>query len=81
MPPRIPKAKVEAAVKALQLYAGASNANACRIGDQQKLYRRAQAKVEAVIKATGVDATDAWEQLGAEARRRGSICPMSGKDI
>lgn len=78
VPPKIPKAKVEAAVKAVQLYAGSTS---CRIHDSQRLFTRMHAKIDAVVKATGMDRDDAHAQIAAEARRRGPICPMPGKDI
>lgn len=70
---------IEAAVRAWQLYMG--KGLTCRIRDEQKLYRRAQAATARVAKKRGMDVYEAERQITAEARRRGGICPMPGKDI
>ncbi len=75
---RPPKKTLEAAVRASQLYAGSMS---CRIGDQQKLHTRLSKLAERLSTITGLDVGDVLQQVGREARRRGPICPMPGKDI
>jgi len=70
---------IEAAVRAWQLYAGCGGH--ARVRDQQKLYTRAMRLTDKVATKRGMDANDAHDQLTREARRRGPICPMPGKDI
>lgn len=71
---------VEAAVRAWQLYIG-RGAGTCRISDEQKLYNRAQRAIAKVAKKRNMDVYEAERQITNEARRRGGICPLPGKDI
>jgi len=75
--PKPPKALLERAVKAAQLYCGSMGAH---VRYQQKLYVRLQRNVEAVARKAGTDANSAHEQIVAEAKRRGCISAMPGKD-
>ena len=52
-----------------------------RLSDEQKLYRRMNSKIAAVAKRRGMDEGDAYRQIMDEAKRRGGIMPMPGKDI
>jgi hypothetical protein len=70
---------IECAVKAAQLYAG--KGLRIRISDEQKLYARMMKAIANVAKKRGMDEGDAYRQITAEARRRGGITPMPGKDI
>lgn len=70
---------IEAAVRAWQLYIG--KGLTCRIRDEQKLYQRAVKLTEKVATKRNMDPHEAERQITAEARRRGGICPMPGKDI
>lgn len=72
-----PKALLERAVKAAQLYCGSTGA---RVRDQQRLYERMQRNVEAVARKAGMDTDSTHEQIIAEAKRRGCIAPLPGKD-
>jgi hypothetical protein len=72
-----PKALLERAVKAAQLYCGSTGA---RIRDQQKLYKRLQRDVESVVKKSGADTQSAHDQIVAEAKKRGCIRGIPGKD-
>lgn len=75
---RPPKKMLEAAVRAWQLYAGATS---CRVVDAQRLYTRAQQSVDRVARASGLSTDDVRDQLTTEAQRRGPVCPTPGKDI
>ena len=71
---------VEEAVKAAQLYHGSAREH-MRIKDEQKLYDRMQRKIDAVARRRGIDRNAAYEQIVGEAKRRGGITPVPGKDI
>ena len=70
---------IEDAVHAAQLYIG--KGLSLRISDEQKLYNRMNKKIASAAKRRGMDEGDAYQQIMAEAKRRGGITPMPGKDI
>ncbi len=70
---------IEAAVYAAQLYIG--KGLRMRVSDEMKLYGRMNRKIAAVAKRRGMDEAAAYQQIMAEAKRRGGILPMPGKDI
>jgi len=74
---RPPKALLERAVKAAQLYCGAE---CLYVKTQQRFYARMDKTINAVADKTGVDRQSAWDQILAEAKRRGCILPRPGKD-
>jgi len=76
---RGPAKDIEDAVRAAQLYIG--KGLSMRITDEQKLYDRMHRKINAVARRRGIDANDAYQQIMGEAKRRGGITPMPGKDI
>jgi len=66
--------QIDTALRALRLYDGSFGY--CRIGQQQRLYRRylaAMKPLEVVV--------DAHEQVAAQARELGPIRPVVGRDI
>ena len=75
--PRPPKALLERAVKAAQLYCGADG---LYVKAQQRFYARMDKAITAVATKAGVDRQQAWNQIHAEAKRRGCIAPQPGKD-
>lgn len=77
--PRGPAKDVEAAVHAARLYHGSLDGT--RIRDAQKLYERMVRKIDAVAKRRKIDRDSAYRQIADEARRRGAITPVPGKDI
>lgn len=76
-----PRSVIEAAVKAMQLYLGIACDPRARLRDEQKLRARVARKVATIVKSTGNTDDNVWNQLENEARRRGKICPLPGKDI
>lgn len=72
-----PKASVEAAVKAWQMYYGADRLDIKR---QQRFYNRAKKLTDKVAAEHGMSSLSAHEQVQAEASRRGKIYPLPGKD-
>jgi hypothetical protein len=76
-----PRAVIEAAVKAMQLYLGIACDPRARLSDERKLRSRVDRKVDVIVKSTGNTSDNVWGQLENEARRRGKICPLPGKDI
>lgn len=74
-----PRPKGESAVKPMQLYLGSVDWASVR--DQDKLYRRAKRAVDAICKRYGMEVAHCWNQVEAEAKRRGPIRPMPGKDF
>lgn len=74
-----PRASAERAVKAMQLYLG--SILYARPRDEQKLYAKARKAVDKAAADHGMTELSAWEQVEAEARKRGKIRPMPGKDI
>lgn len=79
MSARPSKSVLDRAVRLFQLYCGSASTTSMRV--QQRLYDRAQAAARRIAAKTGADAGDVGRQLGDEARRRGCITPMPGKDI
>ena len=77
--PKAPAKDVEAAVRAAQLYHGALGK--LRIRDEQRLYESMTRKIDAVARRRQMDRDTAYRQIADEARRRGPITPMPGKDI
>lgn len=49
-----------------------------RLRDEERLYKRAMASVQKVTQVVGFDA---WDQIEAEAKRRGAITPIPGRDL
>lgn len=72
-----PKASVEAAVKAWQMYYGADGLDIKR---QQRFYNRAKKLTDKVATQHGMSSLSAHEQIQGEAARRGKIYPLPGKD-
>jgi hypothetical protein len=70
---------IEAAVHAAQLYIG--KGLTMRLADEQKLYKRMNSKVATVAKRRGLDEAAAYQQIMNEAKRRGGIQALPGKDI
>lgn len=70
---------IEAAVYAARLYIG--KGLTMRITDEQKLYRSMNRKIALVAKRRGLDEANAYQQIMGEAKRRGGILAMPGKDI
>ena len=70
---------IEAAVYAAQLYIG--KGLRMRVSDEQKLYRRMNQKIAVVAKRRGMDEAEAYRQIVGEAKRRGGVLAMPGKDI
>ena len=52
-----------------------------RVTDEQKLYRRMNSKIAAVAKRLGMDEAEAYRQIVEEAKRRGRLTALPGKDI
>lgn len=70
---------IEAAVRAAQLYIG--KGLTMRIADEQKLYNSMNRKIASVAKRRGMDEAGAYQQIMAEAKRRGGLQATPGKDI
>lgn len=70
---------IEVAVRAAQLYIG--KGLSMRITDEQKLYNSMNRKIANVAKRRGLDEGEAYRQIMGEAKRRGAIMPLPGKDI
>ena len=70
---------IEAAVHAARLYIG--KGLCMRITDEQKLYARMNKKIASVAKRRSMDEGEAYRQIMGEAKRRGGVCPLPGKDI
>lgn len=79
--PHPPKRQLEAAVRDMQVYLGASRPGTVRVRDAQKLYDRVRKKVDRIADKAGISVESAWDQIEAEARRRGVVSPMPGKDF
>jgi len=73
----VAKAKIERAVALAQLYCGSLG---LPIKTQQRFYDRMMRAVQGAAKSAGTTATDAFEQIDREARRRGCTVPRPGKD-
>lgn len=72
-----PKASVEAAVKAWQMYYGSDG---LPIKTQQRFYSKATKLTEKVAREHGMSSLATHEQIQAEASRRGKISSQPGKD-
>lgn len=70
---------MDKAVHAAQLYIG--KGLRMRITDEQKLYASMNRKIAAVAKRLGMDEAEAYRQILAEAKRRGGLVALPGKDI
>jgi hypothetical protein len=70
---------IERAVYAAQLYIG--KGLRMRLSDEQKLFASMNRKIAAVAKRLGMDDGNAYQQIVGEAKRRGGILAMPGKDI
>lgn len=77
--PTARKADVERAVKAMQLYLGSVDYASLR--SQQRLYDRVMRRAHALASSTGISTNSVWEQLQAEAQRRGVVRPLPGRDM
>jgi len=73
---RPPRAMIERAVKAAQIYHGSQGAP---LKYQQKLYERMERAAQSVAKKVGMDFNNALDQITQEALRRGNITAMPGK--
>lgn len=73
------KAMLDRAVADMQRYLGALGK--VRVRDEQRFYDRAMKSVRKIAERTGMDVEDVWDQVEAEARRRGTTLPMPGKDF
>jgi hypothetical protein len=69
----------EAAVRAMQLYIGSQGY--CTVRDQQRLYNRVRKAAERVAREQKVTLSDSWAIISSEARGRGPIRPVLGKDL
>jgi len=82
-PPASPKGRVakdiEGAVRAAQLYIGRGHIRS--ITTEQKLYRGMMRKIAAVAKRRNMPENDAFQQITEEAKRRGGLQALPGKDI
>lgn len=74
-----PKGSLDKAVKAMQLYLGSLDKTTIR--DQQRFKVRIDKFVDKIVKSTGNDDKNVWDQLEAEAKKRGVITPTPGKDF
>lgn len=73
------KSVLDSVVKSMQLYLGSLDKT--RIKDQEKLRRKVDSNIERICKITNMDFSDAWDQIEMEAKKRGKIIPVPGKDI
>ena len=82
-PAKTPKKKIakdiEGAVYAARLYIG--KGLTMRITDEQRLYRNMHRKIASVAKRLGMEEPEAYRQIIAEAKRRGGLLALPGKDI
>ena len=74
---RPPKALLERAVKATQLYCGSDGLH-IRIAN--RFYTRMVAATTKVADVSGMSYDDAANQITSEAKRRGCVSPTPGKD-
>jgi hypothetical protein len=70
---------IETAVRAAQLYIG--KGLTMRLADEQKLYKSMRRKIAGVAKRRAMDEADTYQQIMNEAKRRGGIQAIPGKDI
>lgn len=75
---KIPR-DIEAAIAAAQRYIGCDGK--VNIRDQQRLYDRMMAKIDSVVKKRSLDRQQAHETIVGEAKKRGGVCPIPGKDM
>ncbi len=75
--PRPPRAQLEGAVRAWQLYMGSEG---LPIKAQQRFYDKAMKLTAQVDKKLGSPYPSVHQQITDEARRRGKISPQPGKD-
>jgi len=73
--------EAEAAVRATQLLMGVRHGGRVRLQDEERLYKRMRAAIEKVAKKYNADLVDVSVQVESEARHRGAITPMLGKDL
>ena len=74
------KKKLEVAIRDMRLLLGGRRAR-MRIRDEERLQSRVKKHVDDIVQITGMDPTDVWNQLENEARSRGAMTPLPGKDI
>ena len=79
--PRPSKRQLQAAIHDMQVYLGANRSPTRRIRDTQRLYDRVRRKVDRIADKAGIPPDSAWSQIETEARSRGIISPMPGKDF
>jgi hypothetical protein len=72
-------ALIEKAVKAAQVYIGCEGQ--VRVRDEQKLYTQMRKAITRVADHYAIAEHDAAHQVTEEAKRRGPICPIPGKDV
>lgn len=70
---------LDLAVETMQKYLGSVDFVA--LSAQQKLYDRVAKQLAAIAVQTGMSQTQVWEQVETQARRKGVIRPVPGKDI
>jgi hypothetical protein len=75
--PRLPKAKIDAAVEAARMYAGSEG---LPVNIQQRFYAKLMRRCAAVAKATGNTEANVFEQITARAQSLGRIYPRPAKD-
>ena len=73
------KAQLDKAVRTFQIYHGACGY--VRARDEERLFKRAEAVADRIAKRMCVEADAVWSELAREARKRGSIRPIVGKDF
>ena len=76
-----PKSVIEKAVKNMQFYLGYIRDPRGRIQDQKRLKARVDRSIATIVKSTGNTEDNVWMQLEGEARRRGLMMPLPGKDF
>lgn len=70
---------IKRAVEAMRRYLGV--VDRAPVAVQQRFYRAAHRRVDAVATHHGMTPELAWEQIEKEARRRGIILGQPGKDF
>jgi hypothetical protein len=65
----------------MQLYLGLNSDMRARPGDVKKLKTRVDRAVAKIVRSTGNEDWNVWEQLKKEAIKRGITTPMPGIDF
>lgn len=77
--PRARKSNVERAVNSMRVYLGSVDKTSLR--DQQRLYARTMHEVDRLVDQTKLTRADVWDQVATEARARGLVLAIPGRDI